>query len=144
MTPVEFGEASDVATPAARRTRAELMQQVRVPASDARFAIFDIQGHADHPEMTGSVILGLEHERHKGAERRFPFRWLADGKRRTIYVTSLMEREWHGAVVSIRVVPVDDGTKRTGTRVSVSNVKLAGSIPRAPNASAHNRSEPGP
>ncbi len=108
--------------------------RVQVPASDARFVIFDLQAEASKPDMAGAVILGLEPEplgaadgSRKVTERRFPFRWLADGTRRTIYVTSLMERDWRGTVVSVRVVPVE-ATNGQETPVTVSNVRLAGSI----------------
>jgi hypothetical protein len=114
------------------RSEPELSQQVRVPASDARFVIFDIEGRASDPEMTGSVILGLKPSADaplEATERRFPFVWLADGRRRTIYVTSLMEPDWQGTVVSIRIAPVDDTDKRQGMVVPVTNVRLAGSIP---------------
>jgi hypothetical protein len=105
---------SEVVTPVAA-------DAVRVPASDARFVIFDVEGRASKPESTGAVIVGLADASNDVAERRFPFRWLADGRRRTIYITSLMERDWQGAVVSVRVEP--------GLPANVSNLRLAGSIP---------------
>jgi 4-amino-4-deoxy-L-arabinose transferase-like glycosyltransferase len=104
-------------------------EQVRVPASDARFVLFEVQGRASKPEMTGTVILGLEDASLNVNERRFPFRWLADGRQRTIYLTSLMERDWQGTVVSVRVAPVDDATIPQEMPASVSSVRLAGSIP---------------
>jgi 4-amino-4-deoxy-L-arabinose transferase-like glycosyltransferase len=124
---------SRVETPVAF-SNTELIEQVRVPASDARFVIFDVQARAPRPDVTGAVILGLEHLEAAGGsrkviERRFPFRWLADGSRRTIYVTSLGERDWQGTVVSVRVAPVEDATNGQEMPVSVSNVRLTGSIP---------------
>lgn len=103
--------------------------QIRVAAPDARFVIFDVEGRASNPEMTGSVILDLADASNEVTERRFPFRWLADGRRRTIYVTTLNERDWKGTVVSIYIVPTDTARKGQEMVVSVSNVKLAGSIP---------------
>jgi 4-amino-4-deoxy-L-arabinose transferase-like glycosyltransferase len=103
---------SEVVTPVAAAG------QIRVPASDARFVIFDVEGRASNPESTGTVILGLADASNEVTERRFPFRWLADGRRRTIYITTLMEKDWQGTVVSVRVDPAE-----------VSNLRLAGSIP---------------
>jgi 4-amino-4-deoxy-L-arabinose transferase-like glycosyltransferase len=110
---------SEVVTPVAAAD--DDGEQVRVPASDARFVIFDIEGRASKPQSTGWLILGLADASNAVTERRFPFRWLADGRRRTIYITSLMEKDWEGAVVSVRVEP--------GIPANVSNLRLAGSIP---------------
>jgi 4-amino-4-deoxy-L-arabinose transferase-like glycosyltransferase len=120
VTPVQLTQADSA-----------LSRDIRVPAPDARFVIFDIEGRAFNPAMTGSVTLDLKHD---GASRKFsqhvfPFRWLADGRRRTIYVTSLTEPDWEGTVVHVRISPVDDRDERHVMSVPVSNVRLAGSIP---------------
>lgn len=128
---------SRVVTPVPVGDRCGGAGQVRVAASDARFVLFEVQGRSSNPELAGSVILGLEEETAIGAsggsreviERRFPFRWLGDGRERTIYITSLREPDWRGTVVSARVVPVDDDRKREGMPACVANLRLAGSIP---------------
>ena len=49
--------------------------------------------------------------------------------RATIDVTSLMERDWQGTVVSVRAsAPVDDAATGQEIPVTVSSVRLAGSI----------------
>jgi hypothetical protein len=123
--------------------RPELAADVRLPAADSRFVIFDLEGRAPVREMTGAVILTLDNasasEEVASADRpadvtttrtvRLPFRWLADGKRRTIYLTTLREPQWEGTVAEVSIRPVEEAGNAGAATVLVKDIRLVGAIP---------------
>jgi hypothetical protein len=123
-----------LATPAATYTLAgaqpELTVETHVAASDARFVIFDIEGRAPQPEMRGAVILTLSSPHASTRDVTLPLPWLADGKRRTIYLTTLWEPNWQGTVVRVRIKPMESAPAVTpDITLGVGRISIAGSIP---------------
>ena len=57
--------------------------------------------------------------------------WRADGKRRTIYLSTLWEPDWRGSVVKVRVKPMDGASANVArdATVRIERITLAGSIP---------------
>lgn len=128
----------------------ELTAIVRIAAADARFVIFDLEGGAGETadtsktpgsktpepkiaepkiaEPTGVVVFTLGAETADDGsptrEVRLPFVWRADGKRRTIFVTTLDQPAWDGTVTRVSIRPMGDANGASGVTGSTGTVSL--------------------
>jgi 4-amino-4-deoxy-L-arabinose transferase-like glycosyltransferase len=118
----------------------ELAASVHVAAADARFVLFDLEGRLPAGTATGSIVFTLDDP---AREVRVPFEWRADGRLRTIYLTTIGQPGWQGTVTRVSVRPIesgggagagagagaDGGGALRGLPVTVRNVRLLGSVP---------------
>lgn len=112
----------------------EIAATTNVAAHDARFVIFDLEGRAPQPDMEGAVVLTVASPHASSTAARdvtLPFVWRADGKRRTIYLSTLQEPDWRGVVVKVRIKPMESASANVapGITFRIEQISLAGSIP---------------
>ena len=107
----------------------EIAADANVTAEDARFVLFDLEGRAAQQDMQGAVVLTIASAQ-ATRDVTLPFVWRTDGKRRTIYLSTLWEPDWRGSVVKVRVKPLESASANAGdTTLRIERITLAGSIP---------------